>query len=134
MVESHVENNKKARYQFWEFKMEKPKVVKFVFKKAADYRLFPVNGAWGGITTRGDFILEFFVEHSTTPNFVIQEIIPGGKPGNEIKRDVGEIEEGISVTRELVGGVLLSLSTAKSIADFINEKCKKIEQKNDEGD
>jgi hypothetical protein len=114
--------------------MSESKKIKFVFKKSSDYKLLPVNGAWGGLTPRGDFILEFFVEHNTTPNHIMHEITPEGKISNEVERDPQQTEEVSSVTRELVGGISLSIEHAKSIASFINEKCKEIEEKKDKGD
>jgi len=107
--------------------MGEQKRIKFLFQKAPDYKLFPANGAWGGATTRGDFILEFFVEHNTTPNYVMHEITTEGKLDKESKKDPEEPGV-ILVTRELVGGVSLSIEHAKSIASFIQEKCADIEK------
>lgn len=108
--------------------MNESKKIKFVFKRSSDYKLLPVNGAWGGVTTRGDFTLNFFVECGTTPNYVINEITSEGKLGNVIERDPSEPKEIISVTRELVGGILVSIENAKSIANFILEKCAESEK------
>jgi hypothetical protein len=108
--------------------MAEPKRIKFLFKKAADYRLLPANGAWGGITTRGDFLLEFFVEHNITPDYVMHEVTTEGGLGNEIERNPGITGDIILVTRELVGGVSLSIEQAKNIANFIQEKCTDLEK------
>ena len=108
--------------------MGEQKRIKFFFQKAADYKLLPVNGAWGGLTTRGDFILEFLVEHNTTPNYIMNEVTPEGKLAKLIAKDPEEPEDIISVTRELVGGISLSIEHAKSIADFIQEKCAEVEK------
>lgn len=92
-----------------------------------------MNGAWGGLTTRGDFILEFFVEHNVTPDYVVNEITPEGKLGNEVERNPQQTGELLLITRELVGGISLSIENVKSLASFINEKCKEIEKKKDKG-
>lgn len=34
--------------------------VRFVFRKAADYKLYYSNGAYGGLTPHGDIICNFF--------------------------------------------------------------------------
>lgn len=103
--------------------MAEPKRVKFLFKKAADYKLLPVNGAWGGVTTRGDFALDFFVEHNITPDYVMHEVTAEGGLSNEVERNPVITGDIILVTRELVGGISLSVEQAKSIANFILEKC-----------
>lgn len=108
--------------------MAEPKRIKFLFQKAADYKLLPVNGAWGGVTTRGDFLLEFFVEHNITPNYVVHEVTAEGKLGNEIERGPKEPGDVILVARELVGGISLSIEQATSIAKFILEKCANFEE------
>ena len=123
----YLEKRKIAHYQKG-IAMNEPKKIKFVFKRSSDYKLLPVNGAWGGLTPRGDFILEFFVEHNTTPNYVTNEITPEGKLGDEVEKDPKEPEGIISVTRELVGGILVSIEHAKSLANFILEKCSEFEK------
>jgi hypothetical protein len=108
--------------------MVEQKKIKIVFKKGADYRLLPINGAWGGMTPRGDFILDFFVEHNTTPDSIIHEITPEGKLGGIIEKHPGDEQGVLFVTRELVGGILMSVEHAKSIADFISDKCADFEK------
>jgi hypothetical protein len=119
--------------------MEEKKKVKFALKKSSDYRLIPANGAWGGVTPRGDFTLDFFVEHTSTPDYIVHELKPDGGLGAEVEREVQQEGNIYAITRELVGGVLLSLGEAKSMANFILEKCaefekgkKKEEEKNEE--
>lgn len=109
--------------------MEEKKKVKFVFEKSSDYKLIPANGAWGGVSSRGDFTLNFFVEHNPTPNYVVHEVKPDGGLGEEVERDSTQKEEVFLITRELVGGVLLSLGEAKSLANFILEKCAEFEKR-----
>jgi hypothetical protein len=111
-----------------DFQMDEKKKVKFGFKKSSDYRIIPANGAWGGVTPRGDFTLDFFVEHNPTPDYVVHEIKPAGGLGVEVEREAGGKEDSYLITRELVGGVLLSLGEAKSLANFILEKCAEFEQ------
>jgi hypothetical protein len=108
--------------------MEEKKKAKFILKRSSDYRLIPANGAWGGITPRADFVLDFFVENTPIPAFVVHEIKPDGSLGPEVEREVGEKEDVYPITRELVGGVLLSLEQAKSLANFILEKCADFEK------
>ncbi len=44
--------------------------VKFVFHRAADYRVVAANCVWGGITPRGDILVEFMVESAANPETV----------------------------------------------------------------
>lgn len=108
--------------------MAESKRIKFLFQKAADYKILPANGAWGGVTTRGDFLLDFFVEHHIAPDYVMHEVTTEGGLGNEIERNPVITGDIISVTRELVGGISLSVEQAKSIANFIQERCADFEK------
>ena len=91
--------------------------------------MFSANGVWGGVTPRGDFKLEFGIDSEVTPAEITHEI---DKKGN-LTPEVGRKPRGKSISRELQGGVLLSLEHAESVANFIltqiaqfREKLKKV--------
>ncbi len=44
-----------------------PVHVKFTFQRPDDYKMYFVNGAYGGLTPHGDLICNFFFEYKTLP-------------------------------------------------------------------
>jgi hypothetical protein len=105
--------------------------VKFKFNKPPDYKIFFANGAYGGMTPRGDFLIHFFHEYSPTPS---AEVIVVDEKG-QIKetqpiRDQAEVEYGKPVyIRDLVVGISLQPEQAVSIANFMLERVKMVQNR-----
>jgi hypothetical protein len=97
--------------------------IEFLYEYDADYRIVAANGIWGGLTPRGDFRLDFFVESQAVPE-KIKNIVEGGKLGKELSRT----PSARLVTRRLQVGVLLSTKEIKSIAEFLDEQLKQYKQ------
>lgn len=103
--------------------------VEFFFEESADFKLIPANGMWGGITTRGDFRLDFFVETIATPESITYPLNPDGTLGPELKR-----KPSTRYVRRLEAGVLMSLETAELLSGFIKDRIaeyKKLKAKKD---
>jgi hypothetical protein len=92
--------------------------VKFVLTRAADYRIVAANGVWGGVTSRGDFRADFFVESVMTPESVSHLVNPDGKLGRELSRVPSERP----YVRELQVGLVLTLEHAESIGRWLVDK------------
>lgn len=97
-----------------------PSELRFVFTRALDYKIIPANGVWGGVTPRGDFRMEFFIEHTTDPKEITQKINPDGRLGEIIQRK----GDGETLTREITGAVLMTVEQAENIANWIKERIK----------
>lgn len=102
-----------------------PQEVEFVFEYDPGYRIIPSNGVWGGLTPRGDFRLDFFVEGVGIPGRVTN-LLEEGHLGKEVKRDPKR-----TLVRRMEVGVLMSREQAKSLAEFIDEKLKDFQEKVD---
>ncbi|MFI5448453.1 MAG: hypothetical protein ACHQ03_01615 [Candidatus Bathyarchaeia archaeon] len=102
---------------------------KFRFNKPSDYKILFANGAYGGMTTRGDFLLHFFHEYLPIP---LAEVVVADEKG-DIKdtqpvRDKAEMEFGKpDYVRDLVVGISLSPEQAVAIANFILDRVKMAE-------
>jgi hypothetical protein len=96
---------------------DSPKELKFVYTRASDYRVVASNGVQGGVTGRGDFRFDLFLESAETPNSVTHSITPDGL-GPEIDRDPGRPD----IIRELQMGVVMQVDQAKSFAHWILER------------
>ncbi len=89
--------------------------IKIAFKKAPDYRLIPVTGAWGGINPQGEIIFDLYVEKLEIPESVKIRVEPG-RPPTEIARE-GQVH-----VRECQIGVVVRPDIARSIGEWLIQK------------
>lgn len=95
----------------------KLKQIEFNFQYDPAYRIIPTNGVWGGLTPRGDIKLDFFVESTATPERIINAINNDGSLGEEIERSPNR-----KLVRHVQVGILMSITEAESIVNFISAK------------
>ena len=88
--------------------------VKIRYLKASSYRRVPANGVFGGMTPRGDLLIDFILDSLPTPDSAEQEVRPDGSLG-----DVSKVSPKVGWDRELQVGVFLSLDHAESIAQWM---------------
>jgi len=98
-----------------------PQEVEFFFEYDPGYRIISTNGVWGGLTPRGEFRLDFFVESVGIPDSVKNKITAEGKLGEEITRQPEK-----RFVRRLQVGVLLSQIQAEALSELIQERIKDI--------
>ncbi len=94
-----------------------PKTVEFVFEDDPGYRVVAANAAWGGLTLRGDIVLDFVVDSTTAPQRV-ENLVGQDAIGDEVRRFPPER----TTTRRRQVGVLLTIDNAESIAKFLLQK------------
>lgn len=99
--------------------------IEYVFSRSPDYRVVPSNGVWGGITPRGDLLIDFTVETGLNPKLVAHEVTEKGL-GPEIRREPPTTGK---VQREAQVGILISLVHAQSIAKWLLGKVEEFEKK-----
>ena len=104
---------------------EPPKEIRFVYSKSPQYRVVPANGVHGGVTGRGDFRFDLFVEYTEFPESVTHSVTPDGV-GPEIGRSPQQPE----ITRESQVGVVMQIEQARSLAHWILERIKRVENQN----
>jgi hypothetical protein len=95
-----------------------PSEVEITFERPPDYRLVPANGAWIGVTTRGELRIDFFVEDIKPPTSVTHQI----GPDLSFKEEIVDRRSPAQITRELQVGIFLSLDAAQKIADVIQDR------------
>jgi len=89
--------------------------IKIQFKKAADYRIIPVTGAWGGVNPQGEIVFDLFVEKMEIPESVHMRIEPGHPPV-EMERE-GQVH-----VRECQIGIVIRPDIARSIGEWLIQK------------
>jgi hypothetical protein len=88
--------------------------IKIEFKKAPDYRIIPVTGAWGGINPQGEIIFDLFVEKLEIESVRLR--VQPGRPPTEMARE-GQIQ-----VRESQIGVVVRADIARSIGEWLIQK------------
>ena len=103
-----------ATMEIIELEQELRKKVKFVFKKSEEYQIHYVNGAFGGITPRGDVLYHLFFEHRGLP--IEEEMTIGeDKKLKPQEKDLADIE----IIRDLKVGIIMSPEQAENLANWL---------------
>ena len=97
--------------------------IVFRYVRGEGYRKVAANGAHGGVTGRGDFQMDLFVEHGEMPNELIHSVTPDGL-GPVVSQD----PERPAVIREAQVGVVMSRDQARSLAHWILERLRLAEE------
>ena len=103
-----------------------PAQVTFRFSKDENYRLIPVNGAWGGVTPRGDVQVELFHENHAMPTTVVHSVTEGRVAG-ELKRTPKA--EKTEVQRTVLAGMVLTAEQAESIGRWLQAKAREARER-----
>ena len=99
--------------------VETPKTITIHFRKDKDYRVLSVNAIWGGVTPRGDIMVDLCHESQPQPDAVTHELTPAGL-GAEIERTPPTT----SIQRTVLVGVVLTAEHAESIGLWLQEKAR----------
>lgn len=89
------------------------KKVKFVFKKSEGHQIHYVNGAFGGITPRGDVLYHLFFEHRGLPAEEEMTLEEGELKPQE--KDLADIE----IIRDLKVGIIMTPEQAENLANWL---------------
>ena len=111
--------------------MSEGQEVEFRYFKDANYRTVYANGVHGGITTRGDLKMDFFVESPLVPDKVFHNVTKEGLgPETGREPDIGDKRV---IQRESQVGVVVSLEQAKSIAYWLLKNIRDFEEAKQKG-
>ncbi len=91
--------------------------IKFKYVIPEDLRDYYVNGMWGGVTPRGEIHMQFYNERHPIPKSITHKI-----NNDTILGEVLEHDKGGDVVRAVQTSVVMDLSTAIAIRDWLNEK------------
>lgn len=101
---------------------ESSKNVKFIFRKADDYKLYYSNGAYGGLTPHGDIVCNFFFEYPSLPDVETADFVEGKVVPNETE------SKELEIIRELQTGIIITPIEAKNLALWLLQKVKEYEE------
>ena len=106
---------------------EKP-TIKFKYIFPDDYNPKYVNGAYGGITPKGEIAVNFYLERQGLPISQTYEVSSEGNLGDEIHKEPIDLQT--SMVRYVDTGILLNLNSAKEIISWLSEKVEILERTN----
>lgn len=102
----------------------KPEMTfKYIF--TYDYSPVYVNGAHGGVSPRGELVMNFYLERQPLPNSLSYELNPNGTIGQETDVEPSDLPR--SLVRHVTSGVVVNLQTAKDLHFWLGEKIKEME-------
>lgn len=96
-----------------------PQEIETFFETSKDHKTFACNGAWGGLTPRGDILIDFFIEKQALPESVKNRVESDGTLGPVI-----EFKPQKRIVRELQVGVLVTVEEARNLVKFLNDRIK----------
>lgn len=104
-------------------KTKKKIVYKYKFRK--DYNPVYANGAYGGVSSKGEIVINFFNERQAIPYEAEHEIIGNQLSDQVITKPVGF--NGTHHVRFIENGVTLNLETAKAIRSWLDKHIAQLE-------
>jgi hypothetical protein len=103
---------------------KKPEVTfKYIFNYA--YNPVYVNGAHGGISPRGELVMNFYLERPPLPDEITHELNPNGTIGDVTAEAPDNLKN--SMVRFIDNGVILNYESARNIHFWIGERLKELE-------
>ena len=97
------------------------------FKYIFDYGYNPVyaNGAHGGVSPRGELVMNFYLERMALPESITNEINPNGTIGNETAAEPEDLAH--SMVRFVEAGVVMNYQNARELHLWLGERVKEME-------
>lgn len=96
---------------------------KYVFDDS--YNPSYINGAHGGVTPRGELVVNFYLERQPLPKAISHELVINGSIGRETEVEPSDLHR--SFVRYVSSGIVLNQQTAKEIHFWLGEKLKEME-------
>lgn len=103
---------------------EKPQITfKYLFPE--DYDPIYVNGAHGGISPRGEIVVNFYLERPALPRAISHEINPNGTIGGETAVEPADFKA--SLVRSIENGVIMNYQSAREFHLWLGERLRELE-------
>ena len=105
---------------------DQPKTIDFHYLKAPDFRSVHIDGAIGGLTSKGFLHMALFAERSAIPRKVAYNVLPGGKLGDEIE---GSRESKQGIIREMEIDLIMNEETAIELRIWLDQNLEEFEKR-----
>ena len=102
----------------------KPEIAfKYIFNYA--YNPVYVNGAHGGVSPRGELVMNFYLERPPLPQEIKHTINPNGTIGGVTAEEPENL--GNSMVRYIDNGVILNYESARNLHYWLGERIREME-------
>jgi hypothetical protein len=105
---------------------DQPKTVDFHYIKGPDFRSIHVDGAIGGLTTKGFLHVALFTERAAIPQRTTHGVLPDGTLGNEI------LEKRLSkegIVRQMEVDLIVNEETARDLRIWLDQMLQDFEDR-----
>lgn len=107
--------------------MSEERKIKFKYIFPENYNPVYCNGAFGGISTQGEIIANFFLERIPIPNSVSNLVNSNGTLGGVVETDPPNL--GDIVVRYISAGIVLNEENAKAIYEWLGAQIQELENR-----
>ena len=104
---------------------DKKPAIKFKYIFNYGYNPVYVNGAQGGISHRGELVMNFYLERQPLPDSISHEINPNGTIGNQTSEEPEDLKN--SLVRFIDSGIILNYESARDLHSWLEERLKEME-------
>lgn len=101
--------------------------IKFKYVFSDNYNPIYCNGAFGGISTHGEIIANFFLERMPIPNSVMNDVNPDGSLGGIVSVEPENLDQ--TVIRHVSTGIVLNEESAKAIYEWLGNQIQELENR-----
>lgn len=93
------------------------------------------NGAWGGVSPKGEIIINFFVDMTALPEVEGFKVDEHGtvKAGTAFKGFPEGVEENSDFERRVMARIIMTPGSAQSVADWLKNKVNELLAQRDQG-
>ena len=107
--------------------MSEERQIKFNYIFPENYNPVYCNGAFGGVSTQGDIIANFFMERPPVPNSVTNSINSDGTLGGIIEVDPQNIND--TIIRYISTGIVLNEENARAVYEWLGNQIQELENR-----
>ena len=101
--------------------------IKFRYIFPKDYNPVYCNGAYGGISTRGEIVANFFLERMPIPYSITTPVNEDGTLSGVASTEPEDMNE--TVIRYISTGIVLTENNAKSIYEWLGNHIQELERR-----
>lgn len=107
--------------------MSEERQIKFKYVFPENYNPIYCNGAFGGISTHGEIVANFFLERMPIPNSMTNLVNPDGSLGGVVSVDPDNLDE--TVIRHVSTGIVLNEESAEAIHAWLGNQIQELENR-----
>ena len=107
--------------------MSEERQIKFKYVFPDNYNPVYCNGAFGGISTHGEIVVNFFLERMPIPNSITNSVNPDGTLGGVVSMDPETLDD--TVIRHVSTGIVLNEESAKAIYAWLGDYIQELESR-----